>query len=67
MEYSEESVRDRGVLTPPQPIRTTLPERLHRARMVVICTLDASGNLKNIRVLEAWSRRNDSKGAGRFE
>ncbi len=52
MEYSEESVRDRGVLTPPQPIRTTLPERLHRARMVVICTLDASGNLKNIRVLE---------------
>ena len=52
MEYSEESVRDRGVLTPPQPIRTTLPEGLARARMVVICTLDASGNLKNIRVLE---------------
>jgi hypothetical protein len=52
MEYSEESTKGRGALTPPQPIRTTLPEGLHRARMVVICTLDASGNLKNVRVLE---------------
>jgi len=52
MEYSEESVKGRGVLTPPQPIRTTLPEGLPRGRMVVICTLDASGNLKNLRVLD---------------
>ncbi len=52
MEYSEESVKGRGTLTPPQPIRTNLPEGLPRARMVVICTLDASGNLKNMRVLD---------------
>jgi hypothetical protein len=52
MEYSEESTKGRGPLTPPQPIRTTLPEGLPHARVVVICTLDASGNLKNLRVLE---------------
>jgi hypothetical protein len=52
MEYSDESANGRGALSSPQPIRTTLPEGLPRARMVVICTLDASGNLKNLRVLE---------------
>jgi hypothetical protein len=52
MEYSDESAKGRGALSPPQPIRTTLPDGLPRARMVVIATLDASGNLKNLRVLE---------------
>jgi outer membrane biosynthesis protein TonB len=52
MEYAEESTTGRGALSPPQPIRTNLPEGLPHARMVVICTLDASGNLKNIRVLD---------------
>lgn len=52
IEYAEESGTARGALTPPQPIRTTLPDGLPHARMVVICTLDASGNLKNLRVLE---------------
>ena len=53
MEYAEESATGRGAFTPPQPIRTDLPEGLPRARMVVTCTLDASGNLKNVRALEA--------------
>jgi TonB family protein len=41
-----------GGLTAPQSIRTDLPDGLPRARMVLSCTLDASGNLKNIRVRE---------------
>lgn len=53
MEYAEESATGRGALSPPQSIRTNLPDGLPRARMVVTCALDASGNLKNIRVLEA--------------
>jgi TonB family protein len=52
MEYAEASAA-RGVFAPPQGIRTNLPEGLPHARMVVTCTLDASGNLKGIRVLEA--------------
>jgi TonB family protein len=41
-----------GGLTAPESIRTTLPDGLPRARMVVSCTLDASGNLKNVVVRE---------------
>ena len=52
MEYADESPSARGTLSPPQPLRTDLPAGLPHARMVVICTLDASGNLKNLRVLE---------------
>ena len=52
MQYADESGTGRGTLTPPQPIRTNLPEGLPHQRMVVACTLDASGNLKNVRVLE---------------
>ena len=51
MQYADEST-GRGPLTDPQPIRTNLPEGLPHLRMVVACTLDASGNLKNVRVLE---------------
>jgi TonB family protein len=52
MEYAEETASGRGALAPPQSLRTNLPDGLPRARMVVTCTLDASGNLKNVRVLE---------------
>ncbi len=52
MEYAE-SATVHGAFTPPQSIRTNLPEGLPHARMVVTCILDASGNLKGIRVLEA--------------
>ncbi|MGC1646204.1 MAG: energy transducer TonB [Candidatus Sulfotelmatobacter sp.] len=53
MEYAEETASARGSLSPPQSIRTNLPEGLPRARIVLTCTLDTSGNLKNVRVLEA--------------
>lgn len=42
-----------GTLTAPVAIRTNLPDGLPRARMVVACVLDVTGNIKNVRVLEA--------------
>jgi TonB family protein len=42
-----------GSLTSPQSVRTSLPDGLPRTRMVIACEIDASGNVKNLRVLEA--------------
>ena len=42
----------RGVLSAPSAVRIDLPPDTPRARMVLTCTLDATGNLKNVRVLE---------------
>ena len=56
MEYADEASAGRataGPLTAPQQIRTELPDGLPHARMVLTGTLDTSGNLKNLRVLEA--------------
>jgi len=41
-----------GTLTSPEALRKDLPENLPRTRLVVACVLDASGNLKNLKVLE---------------
>ena len=41
-----------GALTGPQGLRTNLPSDLPHARMVVKGRLDASGNLRNLQVLE---------------
>jgi TonB family protein len=41
-----------GPVTGPQGLRTDLPANLPRARVVIKCKLDASGNLKNLQVLE---------------
>ncbi len=41
-----------GALTGPQGLRTDLPASLPRARVVIKCKLDASGNLRNLQVLE---------------
>ena len=56
MEFADELATSHtydSTLAAPTAIRTDLADGLPRARMVVTCTLDASGNLKNIRVLEA--------------
>jgi hypothetical protein len=53
VEFSDGTSGARGSLTAPQSVRVDLPEGLPRARMVVACTLDASGNVRNLRVLEA--------------
>ena len=42
----------RGAMSAPAAIRIDLPPNTPRARMVLTCTLDASGNLRNVRVLE---------------
>jgi len=42
-----------GTLTAPTAMRTELGSGVPRARMVVTCTLGASGNLTNVHVLEA--------------
>ncbi len=55
MEFADEGAIGHpfgGTLAAPEAIRTDLAAGLPRARMVVACSLDASGNLKNVRVLE---------------
>jgi hypothetical protein len=55
MEYADEAAAAHsaaGTLSAPQQIRVNLPDGLPHVRMVVACTLDASGNLKNPHVLE---------------
>jgi TonB family protein len=56
MQFADESTTNHsfgGSLTAPASIQTGLPNGLPHARMVVSCTLDATGSLKNIHVLEA--------------
>jgi TonB family protein len=56
MEFADEAATSHpygATLTAPNGIRTDLADGLPHARMVVACTLDVSGNLKNVRVLEA--------------
>ena len=56
MEFADETAVGHpygSTLSAPVAMRTDLASGLPHARMVVTCTLDASGNLKNIRVLEA--------------
>jgi hypothetical protein len=55
MQYSEpaQARGATGGFTIPEPIHTDLPAGLPHSRLVITCVLDASGNLKNLRVLEA--------------
>jgi hypothetical protein len=56
MEFADQAATGHpygGTLTAPMAIRIDLPDGLPRARMVVACSLDGSGNVKNVRVLEA--------------
>jgi len=56
MEFADEAATSHAygaTLTAPVKIRTDLPDSLPHARMMIKCTLDASGNLKNVHVLEA--------------
>jgi TonB family protein len=55
MEFADEATASHtfgNALTAPAPIRNDLPAGLPHARMMIKCTLDASGNLRNLRVLE---------------
>jgi len=64
MEFADEADTNHAfatTLTEPAPIRSELPAGLPHARMVVTCVLDASGNVKNVRVLEAGPAQMTSK------
>jgi len=64
MEFADQSATGHpygSTLTAPTSMRTDLAEGLPHARMVVTCTLDASGNLKNVRVLEPGPAEMTSK------
>jgi len=64
MEFADEGAAGHafgGTLAAPTAMRTDLAVGLPRARMVVTCTLDASGNLKNVRVLEAGPAKMTAK------
>jgi len=56
MEFADEAAAGHpygATLAAPTAIRADLPDGLPRARIVLTCTLDAAGNLTNLRVLEA--------------
>ena len=68
MEFADEAAAGHpygATLAAPVGIRTDLADGLPRARMVLTCTLDASGNLKNVRVLEARPCRYDCENSRR--
>jgi hypothetical protein len=55
LEYSDPTSAThpyREDLTAPHPMRTDLPANLKRSRLVIACTLDRSGLVRNARVLE---------------
>jgi len=48
-------------LTPPEPMRKELPAGLRSTRVIFSCTLDRSGLVKNIRVMEPGAAETTSK------
>jgi TonB family protein len=56
MQFSEATPGNQpGGVTAPLGLRTDLPDGLPRTRMVLRCAVDASGNLRNVHVLEGGS------------
>jgi len=55
MEFADNAAGEHsfaGELRSPEPIRKDVPEDIQHARMVLTCTLDVSGNLRNLHVRE---------------
>src|SRR5271166_5849583 len=55
MQYSDPSSAthaSREALSEPEPLRKELPDRLRPTRLIIACTLDRSGDLKDLKVLE---------------
>jgi TonB family protein len=61
MEFADGSTSAGNAIAAPVAIRTDLPNGLPRVRMVITGSLDASGNLKNLRVLEPGSAEMTAK------
>ena len=55
MEFADQAAAAhsfRSAISAPVAIRTDIPNGTPRARMVIACIVDASGNIENVRVLE---------------
>ena len=64
MQYSDPSSAahpSREVLSEPEPLRKELPTGLRPTRVIIACTLDRSGELKDIKVLEPGAADATSK------
>ncbi len=63
MEFADTNPSANGVanVSAPQAIRTSLPAGLPHTRMVIKCTLDASGNVRIVRVLEPGTAATTAK------
>lgn len=48
-------------LTPPEAIRADLPPGLKKARLVISCTMDRAGQLRNVKVLQGPSAETKAK------
>jgi len=56
MEFADENAAGHAfgaTLSAPQSVRIDLPEGLPHGRLTIKCTVDAEGNVKNLKVLEA--------------
>jgi len=64
MQYSDPASATRPsheALSEPEPLRKDLPEGLRSTRVIIACTLDRSGELKDARVLEPGAAETTSK------
>ena len=55
LQYADPSTRDGGFdedLTAPEPVRAELPAGIKKVRMLISCTMDRSGLLRNLKVIE---------------
>jgi len=64
MQYSDPSSAthpSREALSEPEPLRKDLPDDLRPTRVIIACTLDRSGVLKDLKVLEPGAAETTSK------
>jgi hypothetical protein len=64
MQYSDPSSAthpSRETLSEPEPLRKDLPDGLRPTRLIIACTLDRSGEIKNPKVLDAGAAETTSK------
>ncbi len=64
MQYSDPASAthpSRDILSDPEPLRKDLPEGLRPTRVIIACTLDRSGELKNPKVLEPGAAETTSR------
>ena len=64
MQYSDPASAahpSREALSEPEPLRKDIPAGLRPTRVIIACTLDRSGELKDLKVLEPGAAETTSK------